>query len=28
VDGLDFENNRNDREYVLGLIDEALEKIG
>ena len=27
VDGLDFENNEKDKEYVLGLIDEALEKI-
>ena len=27
VDGLDFENNEKDREYVLGLIDEALDKV-
>jgi len=27
VDGLDFENNEKDREYVLGLIDEALGKV-
>ncbi|MGH4122936.1 MAG: deoxynucleoside kinase [Clostridium sp.] len=27
VDGLDFENNEKDKEYVLGLIDEALTKI-
>ena len=27
VDGLDFENNEKDKEYVLGLIDEALGKI-
>lgn len=27
VDGLDFENNQRDKDYVLGLIDEALEKI-
>ena len=27
VDGLDFENNEKDKEYVLGLIDGALEKI-
>jgi len=27
VDGLDFENNEKDKEYVIGLIDEALGKI-
>ena len=27
VDSLDFENNPKDREYVLGLIKDALDKI-